>query len=793
MQRDADLKLPRATRLSIVALACVTLGLAACGGSGQGTDTASPLSDLGSVTLSVEASNLPADAADVQAQPSFHLAPIVLDEPDNSDATDNSASARQAAHAQTVDEALGGLSTQRLTIQSMSSARRMHAMGARSSSLNGSASPMAAGSTASTYTPAQIRAAYGMPPLPAAGVTPTALQAAQMGAGQTIYIVDAYHDPNIVAELNAFNAKFGLASCTVKAIASNAALPLPAASKTEGCVFSVVYSTPSATMTSTAPAFNAGWATEIALDVQWAHATAPLARIILIEAPDASLNSLLGGIKLANAMGPGAVSMSFGATEGTWTSSVDSAFAGTGMTYLAATGDWGTQVSWPSVSPKVVAVGGTSLSYTGSGSRTEVGWSSTGGGISLYTPTPTYQANTVPGMGSMVRRAVADVGFNANPSTGQYVAVMQPGSSAVSWVSAGGTSLSTPQWAGLVAVANALRAQSGKAVISDLHTVLYGTIGSTPGTYASAFSDIQSGSNGSCSICSAKTGYDGLTGLGTPNVTGLLVALGGSSTATSAPSAPTVTSVSMAGTVGKALNFNLSVVASNPVTYTLTGAPSGLTINSAGSVSWPSPVAGTYSVGVKAQDTKTGLSGQGAISLRIDPAPVAPIVGSATVTGQVGKALSFSVSAQAANPLSFSMSGAPSGMSMSSAGVVSWTNPVAGTFAVTVTATNTVTGLSGKGVYTVTITPLLPPTITASALSGTAGKPLTGTIKVSDPNGYAFAVSISGVPLGMSFAVSGQTITLSWAKPVAGNYNLSITVINSAGGRAQATMPITIR
>lgn len=789
MQR-ADLKLPRAIRLSLVALACVTLGLAACGGSGQDTDTNGLLSDLGSVTLSVEASDLPADVADLQVQPLFHLAPIVLDEPADSDATDNSASARQPAHAQNVDEALGGLSTERLTIQSMSSARRMHAMGAGSSSLNGSASPMAAGSTVSTYTPAQIRAAYGMPPLPAAGVTPTALQAAQMGAGQTIYIVNAYHDPNIVAELNAFNAKFGLPGCTVKSIATNATLPLPAASKTEGCVFSVVYNTPSATMTSTAPAFESGWATEIALDVQWAHATAPLARIILIEAPDASINSLLGGIKLANAMGPGAVSMSFGTTEGTWTSSVDTAFTGTGMTYLAATGDWGTQVSWPSVSPRVVAVGGTSLSYTGSGSRTEVGWSSTGGGISLYTPTPTYQANTVPGMGNMVRRAVADVGFNANPSTGQFVAVMQPGSSAVSWVSAGGTSLSTPQWAGLVAVANALRAQSGAAALGTPHAVLYGTIGSTPGTYASAFSDIQSGSNGSCPICSAKTGYDGLTGLGTPNVTGLLAALGGSSTSTSAPS---VTSVAMAGTVGKALNFNLSVVASNPVTYTLSGAPSGLTINSAGSVSWPSPVAGTYSVGVKAQDTKTGLSGQGAISLRIDPAPVAPIVGSATVTGQVGKALSFRVSAQAANPLRFSMSGAPSGMTIGSTGVVSWANPVAGTFAVTVTATNTVSGLSGKGLYTVKIQPLSPPTITASALSGTAGQPLTGTIKVSDPNGYAMGVSISGVPLGMRFAVSGQTITFSWAKPVAGNFKLSITVMNSAGGRAQATMPITIR
>jgi subtilase family serine protease len=98
-------------------------------------------------------------------------------------------------------------------------------------------------------------------------------------------------------------------------------------------------------MTSAAPPYDAGWATEIALDVQWAHATAPLARIVVIEAADPSLNNLLGGVKLANSMGPGMVSMSFGAPEGSWMSSVDSAFTGAAMTYLAATGDSGAAVS----------------------------------------------------------------------------------------------------------------------------------------------------------------------------------------------------------------------------------------------------------------------------------------------------------------------------------------------------------------------------------------------------------------------------------------------------------------
>jgi subtilase family serine protease len=92
------------------------------------------------------------------------------------------------------------------------------------------------------------------------------------------------------------------------------------------------------------------WATEIALDVQWAHATAPLARIVLIEAPSASVNDLLGAINLANAMGPGVVSMSFGAPEGDWVVSIDSAFSAADMTYVAAAGDSGKGVSWPSSS-----------------------------------------------------------------------------------------------------------------------------------------------------------------------------------------------------------------------------------------------------------------------------------------------------------------------------------------------------------------------------------------------------------------------------------------------------------
>lgn len=646
--------------------------------------------------------------------------------------------------------------------------------------------PMATGTTTATYTPAQIRAAYSLPDLPASGTTVTAAKAAQMGAGQTIYIVDAYHNPNTIAELAAFNQKFALPACATKVIAPTAALPLAAASNT-ACEVSVVYNTAAGGMTATAPAYNSGWATEISLDVQWAHATAPLARIILIEAADASLNSLLGAIKLANSMGPGIVSMSFGAAEGSWTASVDSVFTAPKMTYLAATGDSGMAVSWPSVSPNVLAVGGTTLSYSGPGTKSEVSWSGTGGGISAYSATPSYQSNAVPGMGFTSRRVVADVAFNADPATGQYTAIMAPGSTTVSWLSVGGTSLSTPQWAGLIAIANANRALASKAALGLPHTALYGQLATVPGTYASTFTDITRGSHGTCATCTAKVGYDQLAGLGTPNATNLLNSLAG----TNASAAPTVPSAAVSGTVGTALSFTVSVNASNPVTYTLTGAPAGMAISSAGVVTWPTPLAGQYSPVVTAKDTATGLTGQGTYSVTIS-APKAPTLTATNIIGRPGVALSFAATAVSANPVTYSIAGAPAGMTINSTGVVSWASPVLGTYSVTVSAKDTKTGLTGTAVYSVKIANA-GPVITAAAITGTAGKALSSSINISDTSATSFYISISGVPLGMTFSLSGMNVIANWAKPVAGIYSLKVVVTNNNGLSSQATIPVTIK
>ncbi len=776
------LRPPRARWALLSAIPLVVMG---CGGSAD-TEGASDVATT-ITTLQVSADVLPPEVEGMWAQPTFHIAPVVLEAPDDMDAQDANHSARSAPKSQQVPEMFKALSTRRLTPSSLEEVQQRSANTSLAMPKAVAAAPLAGTGAVTTYSVAQVRAAYGFGALPAVGAKPSGVQAAQLGAGQTVYVVGAKHNPNVAAELASFNQKFGLPACTAKVLPVATGLPLAAASPAVGCELWVAYSTASGGISAVAPAYDAGWATEIALDVQWVHAIAPLARIVLVEAPDASVNSLLGAIRLANSMGPGVVSMSFGAQEGAWTASVDSAFTAAGMTYLAATGDSGAGVNWPSVSSNVIAVGGTTLTYSGSGPRSEVSWSGTGGGTSGFVAVPAYQKSSVPGTGSLVRRTVADVAMNADPATGQYVAVMQPGSSAVQWISAGGTSLAAPMWAGLVAVANAGRQQTALPLMAGGHALLYGQIGAVASNYASSFADIRLGSHGVCSTCSAGPGYDQLTGLGTPNASTLVNLLAG--VAAPAP-APVVTPATISGTVGTALTFTASVNAPNPVALSLSGAPTGMSISAAGVVSWPAPVAGAYAVTVVAKDTKTGLTGQGVYKINVI-APVAPTIESASIAGRPGVALSFKANVSAVNPVAYSLAGAPSGMVVTADGVVSWPKPVAGTYSVTLTAKDTKTGLSGKGVFTVKIA-AAGPVITAAAMVGVAGQPLSGSINITSPGATSLSVSITGVPLGMGFAVSGSTIMAIWPKPVAGSYQLVVTAKDSAGLSAQLNVPVTI-
>ena len=638
-------------------LACLlAVALTACGG---GVDAA--------------ADAAPAGAAGVQAHPAFHMAAAQLDEPDGPGAGTGLAPQRFL-----VDRALAALPTARLTPARLADVRRARV----ATTADAQAAPAI---SATVYSPAQIRAAYGLPALPGAGVALSAADAADLGAGQTIYLVDAHDHPNAFADLARFSSKFGLPACTSTPLPTSTALPLPSAGA--GCTFSVAYSDHSGMLLRSAPAYDAEWAAEIALDVEWAHAIAPLARLVLIEVPTDNSQQLLGGVALANRMGAGVVSMSFGAPEGSWVKATDASFAAPGMSYVAAAGDAGAQVLWPAVSPRVLAVGGTSLQWNGLDTRYEAAWAGSGGGVSAVEPLPAWQAGVaVPGVGSAPRRAVADVAFNANPNTGQYVALTARGAATTSWNSFGGTSIGAPQWAGLVAVANARRAAAGKRPLGDFHAALYQAIATSPLPHAESFNDVVDGRDGACAGCVAAAGYDTVTGWGTPNAGVLLAALASDAADGVAPVVPG--GAFSARTDGAfAASLNIVVPAGVSTSFALSGAPAGLVVDASGQVRWPSPVAGRYAFTATAT-TALGLSASARYTLAVQKVNHAPTLASGSVAVPPGVALHLALAGSDVDgdALRYSMMGAPRGLSLSGAGVLAWATTVRGRWVLRVVA-----------------------------------------------------------------------------------------------------------
>jgi subtilase family serine protease len=333
------------------------------------------------------------------------------------------------------------------------------------------ASPLATLASA-PYTPSQLRHAYGVDRLNL------------NGAGQTIAIVTAYDSPTIFVDVNTFSLAFGLPP-------ANLVKTVPA---------------------SGTPRFDAGWAFETALDVEWAHAIAPAARILLVEAASSSLTDLLTAANYAVSQGASVVSMSWGTSEFWWQSYYDANFTQPGITFLASAGDGGAAALYPASSPNVTAVGGTSLQLDVNGSRvSEAAWSGSGGATSTYEAKPGYQSGFLAGQG----RGVPDVAYNADPNKGVYVYTT---SLLGSWYAMNGTSAGPPQWAGLIALANQGRAGLGKPSLGTgsyygTNPVLYNLAGGTSYTNTSGdFADITSGSNG----YPATAGFDLVTGLGVP-------------------------------------------------------------------------------------------------------------------------------------------------------------------------------------------------------------------------------------------------------------------------------------
>ena len=356
-----------------------------------------------------------------------------------------------------------------------------HPLILETSQASGTVTPLLASGAPAGYTPATING-Y--------------LRLTNNGKGQTIAIVTAYNAPTISADLATFDSTFGL--------------PAPAS-------FKRVSQTGS---TSSFPATDAGWALEASLDVEWAHAVAPGAGILLVEATNSSLTNLDAAIAYAaKQTGVSVISNSWGsAGELSGESSMDSYCKLTKAVCVFATGDNGNPGGYPAYNPYVISVGGTTLWLSTNNGVTsvssEAAWSGSGGGVSVYESKPSYQTVSPFGM-----RAIPDVSYDADPTTGFAVYDSTAYNGAAGWFQMGGTSAGAPQWAGILAVADQLRVAARKSVLAASSTT---TTNPTPAskavyTVTSGMTDVSSGANGSCgTICTASVGFDAVTGLGSP-------------------------------------------------------------------------------------------------------------------------------------------------------------------------------------------------------------------------------------------------------------------------------------
>jgi subtilase family serine protease len=333
---------------------------------------------------------------------------------------------------------------------------------------------------------------------PPAGYGPGDLQqaynltsaSATNGRGETVAIVDAYDDPDALANLATYRAQYGLP-------------PICGPWSTRGCV--TVTKVNQRGAPAPLPTPDPNWSQEISVDLDTVSATCPNCNILLVEANAATLPSLGKAEDTAAAAHPVAIGNSFGVPETTAETNFDADFTHPGIAITAAAGDNGYGVQYPASSPDVIAVGGTTLSTAAGTSRgfTETAWSSDGSGCSTVEPQPKWQSQVSAITAACAERAVADVAAVADPTTGVavYDTYQLPG-----WTVFGGTSVATQVIAGVYALAEGSGPTTGRALYN---------------APAGDFFDVTSGSDGTCGsdLCTAGPGWDGPTGLGTPDGT----------------------------------------------------------------------------------------------------------------------------------------------------------------------------------------------------------------------------------------------------------------------------------
>jgi len=325
--------------------------------------------------------------------------------------------------------------------------------------------PNATAPLSTALSPAQVRAAYSLD--------------GTSGAGRTVAIVDAYGYPNLERDLSIYRAQYGLPACTTA----------------NGCL-KVMNQSGGTSL----PRTNVGWAQEQALDLDAVSATCPDCKIVMVQASTNSLANLATAVNQA-ARQPGvvAISNSYGGGD----SAENSAYNHPGIAITASTGDAGFKGgSYPASSAFVTAVGGTSLKMSGTTRVSETAWSGAGSGCSTVIAQPSFQTTAVTGC---AKRAIADVSAAADPNTGGLSVYAPTNAKNSSWSQFGGTSESAPIIASVYALAGS------------------GLSNATPYSHTASLHDITSGSNGTCTPtqwCNARAGWDGPTGLGTPNGTG---------------------------------------------------------------------------------------------------------------------------------------------------------------------------------------------------------------------------------------------------------------------------------
>jgi hypothetical protein len=411
--------------------------------------------------------------------------------------------------------------------------------------------------TPSGYGPSSLQSAYALP-------------SSTAGSGQTVAIVDAYDDPNAESDLAAYRTQYGLPACTTA----------------NGCFKKVNQSG----STTGLPTADTGWAGEISLDVDMVSAICPNCHILLVEATSPTTANLGTAVNRAVTMGAKFVSNSYGGSEDGSENSYDSSyFNHPGVAITASSGDSDYDGgSYPATSKYVTAVGGTSL-RTASNTRgwTETVWNTTsytegaGSGCSTSVAKPAFQSGINTGCS---KRAEADVSAVADPATGVAVYQTYGGSG---WAVYGGTSAASP----IVASVYALAGAPGASDVPNTY----------PYAHTSNLNDVTSGSNGTCGapLCTAGAGWDGPTGLGTPNgVAAFKAGSGGTGTVTvNNPGSKT-------STVGTATSLQLSASGgTGTYTWTATGLPTGLSISSSGLISGTPTTAGTYSATATAKDS----------------------------------------------------------------------------------------------------------------------------------------------------------------------------------------------